>query len=107
MDALPFMADQATHLRVVVQVEASEALAHTLAREPLLVTVMRQGTARNGAGLQQPVPVGTAEVDLSCLLRPRCLSQPLGCFQHHFWLGLGSIATQTWPERGLLYPRRP
>ncbi|BDA41322.1 hypothetical protein COCOBI_02-1020 [Coccomyxa sp. Obi] len=56
-------------------VEASEALAHTLARKPLLVTVMRQGSARNGAASQQPVPVGTAEVDLSCLLRPRLGAQ--------------------------------
>ncbi|CAL8461957.1 g1488 [Coccomyxa elongata] len=56
-------------------VEACETLAHTLSRSPLLVTVMRQGSARNSAASQQPVPVGTAEVDLSCLLRPRLGAQ--------------------------------
>lgn len=34
---------------------------------------MRQHSAKRGAGTPQPVPLGTAEVDLSPLLRPRCV----------------------------------
>ncbi len=52
---------------------ADEALAEALSRKPLLVTLMRQGTAKRGAAAPQPVPLGTAEVDLTSLLRPRYL----------------------------------
>jgi hypothetical protein len=57
----------------LVQVVADEALAKALSKSLLLVTVMRQHSAKRGAGTPQPVPLGTAEVDLSPLLRPRCL----------------------------------
>jgi len=63
------------HFLCVAQVTADEALEKALFRAPLLVTLMRQAAGKKGAGGTQappPVPPGTAEVDLSPLLQPRC-----------------------------------
>ena len=63
-----------------VQVTADERLAAALLRAPLLVTLLSQRTARKGAADpgQLQVPLGTAEVDLSALLQPRCAEPALG-----------------------------
>ena len=64
-----------------LQVKADELLAHALQLHPLLLTVYKQGGAtagrNNGRGIvtaiAAAVPVGSAEIDLSPLLFPRCL----------------------------------
>jgi hypothetical protein len=55
------------------QVTADDRLAHALLCAPLLVTLLAQPPARKGTKPAQPVPLGTAEIDLSPLLQPRCV----------------------------------
>lgn len=57
-----------------LQVISDEALAGTLLHSPLVVTLFHQGHARKGVQAPQPVPLGTAEVDLSSLRQPRSAS---------------------------------
>lgn len=54
-----------------MQVAADERLAQTLLATPMLATVLQHHRAKRGDQPSQPVPVGTAEVDLSSLLLPR------------------------------------
>ena len=54
-----------------MQVIADERLGQRLLSTPMLATVLLHHPAKTGDPPAQPVPVGTAEVDLSGLLLPR------------------------------------
>ena len=54
-----------------MQVSAGERLAQRLLSTPMLATMLLHDHARRPGLPSQPVPVGTAEVDLSGLLLPR------------------------------------
>ena len=54
-----------------MQVIADDRLGQRLLSTPMLATVLLHHPAKTGNLSAQPVPVGTAEVDLSGLLLPR------------------------------------
>jgi len=63
---------QGMHERIFrMQVSADDRLAQRLLSTPMLATVLLHQRAKRGDQPPQPVPVGTAEVDMSSLLLPR------------------------------------
>ena len=55
----------------LMQVMADERLAKRLLLTPMLATVLLHPCTKQGDMSPQPVPIGTAQMDLSTLLKPR------------------------------------
>lgn len=70
-EAVPNLSHIPLMLRQGMQVIADERLAQRLVSTPMLATVLLHHPAKTGDPSDHPVPIGTAEVDLSGLLLPR------------------------------------
>jgi hypothetical protein len=70
----------------VLQVVADGGLADVLIRQPLLATLMAQGPTRSRTATPGAIPLGTAEIDMSPLLQPRCGVNPFGVASSWFWV---------------------